>query len=161
MIISNRRKRPGEAGKGPQNSRALFLCLKSLSASNGHAGIIHAVTFVVSIAALFVPVFILVNPSNNLLNPNMIFGAIFKGASPDQIWAASATGGFPGTHFYWQHIFKADSWAMLAVCLGCAVGLLAVVPAVLIQIFKEKQILNACLGTVMAVLIFCALTGVF
>ena len=126
-----------------------------------YAGIIHAVTFVVSIAALFVPVFILVNPSNNLLNPNMIFGAIFKGASPDQIWAASATGGFPGTHFYWQHILKADSWAMLAVCLGCAVGLLAVVPAVLIQIFKEKQILNACLGTVMAALIFCALTGVF
>jgi len=126
-----------------------------------YANVMHWVTLTVSIVALFVPIFILVNPANNILNPNLIFSAVFNGASPNEIWALTDTGTFPGAHFYLQNIFMADSWAMLTINIGCAVGLLAVIPAALIQFFKEKNILNACLGTVMAVLILCALTGVF
>jgi hypothetical protein len=131
------------------------------ASQRAYANVIHWVTLVVSIAALFVPIFVLANPANNVLNPNTIFGAIFNGASPGEIWATSGTGGFPGTHFYLQNILKADSWAMLVVNIGCAVGLFAVVPAVLIQFFKEKDRVSACLGTVMAVLIVCAMTGCF
>ena len=126
-----------------------------------YANVIHWVTLAVSIAALFIPIFVLANSSNNVLNPNMIFGLIFEGTSPNEIWATSSVGGFPGTHFYLQNIFKADSWAMLTVNIGCVVGLFAIVPAVIIQFFKEKSILNACLGCTMAALIVCAVTGVF
>ena len=126
-----------------------------------YANVIHWVTLAVSIAALFIPIFVLADSSNNVLNPNMIFGAIFEGTSPSEIWATSSVGEFPGAHFYLQNIFKADSWAMLTVNIGCAVGLFAIVPAVIIQFFKEKSILNACLGCTMAALIVCAVTGVF
>jgi uncharacterized membrane protein YfcA len=125
-----------------------------------YANIIHWVTIIVSIAALFIPVFVLVNPSNNVLNPNIIFGEIFKGATPEGAWALAENGVFPGTHFYLDYITKTDSWAMLNVNIGCMVGLLAVVPAVLVQIFKEKNILEACLGTAMAALIISAMAGI-
>lgn len=164
VIVSNKKensaKKKGETGK----TAVKLLPVPDIfipASHRAYAGVIHWVTLVVSIAALFVPIFILVNPSNNMINPNLIFSAIFKGASPDQIWAMTDTGRFPGTHFYLQNIFKADSWAMLTVNIGCAVGLLSVIPAVIIQLFKEKDILNACLGIAMAALIICALTGVF
>jgi len=125
-----------------------------------YANIIHWIMLVVSVAALFIPVFVLANPANNILNPNTIFGAIFNGASPSEIWGTSAFGAFPGMKVFSQNLANADSWAMLIVSIGCAVGLFAVIPAVLIQFFKEKERLSACLGTVMIGLIICAMLGV-
>jgi len=125
-----------------------------------YAEIIHWLTIISSIAALFVPVFILVNPKNNILNPNLIFGAIFNGAAPAEIWKLSETGAFPGAHYYLQYITKPDSWAMLAVTLGCSVGLWAVIPAVVYQIFKEKDYFCATAGTILAALIFFSMIGV-
>ena len=161
VILSNRtdrgaQKREMQAPAEPIQAPKIFIP----ASQRAYANVIHWVTLAVSIAALFVPIFVLANPANNVLNPNTIFGAIFNGAAPSEIWATSVTGGFPGTHFYLQNIFRADSWAMLTVNIGCAVGLFAVVPAVLIQFFREKDRVSACLGTVMAALIVCALTGV-
>ena len=165
MIINNKREKTGEEKDEEKTNNTFVKPLPipkiTLPASERvYANIIHIVTLIVSIAALFVPIFVLANPSNNVLDPNIIFGKIFEGATPEQIWAASFTGEFPGVHFYINHFFKTDSWAMLTVNIGCAVGLLAVVPAVLIQYFREKHYFKALLGTVMAALIICALTGV-
>lgn len=165
MIVNNKKEKTGEKKKEKKENRAVVkpLPVPDISiptSERAYANIIHIVTLAVSIAALFVPIFVLANPSNNVLDPNMIFGKIFEGATPGQIWAASSTGAFPGTHFYLNHILKADSWAMLTVNIGCAVGLFGVVPAVLIQIFKERDWFKALLGTAMAALIICALTGV-
>lgn len=125
-----------------------------------YANIIHWTMVVVSVAALLVPVFILANPANNLLNPNTVFNAIFHGASPNEIWGTSAFGVFPGKNVFFQNLTRTDSWAMLIVDIGCAVGLVAVVPAVMIQFLKEKERLSASLGTVMIGLILCAMIGV-
>jgi len=161
VIVSNKKESGTRKKEKQAASEPLSIPKLPVPASQrAYANVIHWVTLTVSIAALFVPIFVLANPANNVLNPNTIFGAIFNGASPSEIWATSSTGGFPGTHFYLQNILSADSWAMLVVNIGCAVGLLAVIPAVLIQFFKEKDRLSACLGTVMAALIVCAMTGV-
>ena len=95
-----------------------------------------------------------------MLNPNTVFGAIFNGADPNEIWGASAFGAFPGMKAFLQNLTKTDSWAMLNVYIGCAVGLVAVVPAVIIQFFRERERLSACLGTVMIVFNNCAMIGV-
>lgn len=125
-----------------------------------YANIVHWTMLFVSVGALFLPVFVLANPANNLLNPNTIFGAVFRGASPNEIWGTSAFGTFPGLNAVFQSLVKTDSWAMLIVSLGCAVGLIAVIPAVMIQIVKEKERMNVVLGTAMIVLIVCAMIGV-
>jgi uncharacterized membrane protein YfcA len=160
-VILNNKKETG-AGKTAKKAAEEAPAIPKLSipaSQTAYANVIHWVTLSVSIAALFVPIFVLVNPANNVLNPNRIFGAIFNGASPEAIWATSISGAFPGTHFYLSNITKADSWAMMTVNIGCAVGLLAVLPAVLIQLLKEKNKLNAALGVAMAGLIICAMTG--
>ncbi|MEA4950256.1 MAG: sulfite exporter TauE/SafE family protein [Petrimonas sp.] len=149
----------------PQNGDTLTKPLSipetSLPASiRVYANITHWIMLVVSVAALFIPVFVLANPANNLLNPNTIFGAIFNGATPNEIWGTSVFGAFPGMNAFILNLTKTDSWAMLIVNIGCAVGLIAVIPAVMIQFFKEKERLSACLGTVMIGLIICAMIGV-
>lgn len=162
VIINNKKDKTGKKKEKVKKTPVKPLPVPELFiplSQRVYANIIHWITLAVSIAALFAPVFILVNPPNNMLNPNTIFSAIFKGAPPDQIWATAGMNGF--SNFYPQNITRADSWAMLAINLGCAAGLFAIVPAALIQLFKERNIFNACLGLIMATLVICALTGVF
>ena len=124
------------------------------------ADVIHWVTLIVSVAALFVPIAILINPANNYLNPNTIFHTIFEGGKAAEIWAQSSTGAFPGAHSYFADISKPDAVAQLIVNIGCAVGLFAIVPAALIQLFKEKERLYSLLGTVFGALVVLAMVGI-
>jgi hypothetical protein len=125
-----------------------------------YANITHWITIVSAMAALFIPVFILSNPGENILNPNVIFGAIFEGASPAKIWELAKTGTFPGAHFYFQYPFSTDGWAMAFMNLGCGVGFFALVPAVLYQALKERDWFCAFSGAFLALLIFLSMTGI-
>jgi hypothetical protein len=49
---------------------------------------------------------------------------------------------------------------MMIVNIGCAVGLVAVIPTVMIQFLKEREKMSAGLGAVMIGLIICAMIGV-
>ena len=120
---------------------------------------VYWVTIFSAIGAFFVPVFILANPANNVLNPNIIFGAIFSGAAPAEVWSHSVTGAFPGAHFYLRHIAQADSWAMLFIAIGCGFGLFGLIPAAVYQIKSEKDWFCAALGIIIALLIFLSAIG--
>ena len=124
-----------------------------------YADTIYWIAIMTAVAALFIPVIILAGPENNVLNPRLVFGAVFNGAPPSEIWALSPDGGFPGAHFYLRFPGKADSWAMFTVNVGCAVGLFGLVPAVFRQALKEKDWVCAILGAVLATLILLSLTG--
>jgi len=123
-------------------------------------GIVYWVTITSAVGALFAPVLILANPSNNVLNPNIVFMAIFEGQSPAEIWGYSVAGTFPGGHFYLNHMAQADSWAMIFIVIGCAFGLIGLIPAIIYQVAKEKDWFCAALGTVIAVLIFLSIIGI-
>lgn len=120
-----------------------------------YANVTHWVTIASAIAALFIPILILANPGNNVLNPNLIFGAIFEGASPEDIWAIG--GGFPGGHFYLENL-TADGIAMMFMNLGCGVGFFALVPAVILHI-RERDWFCAVLGGLLAILICLSMFG--
>ena len=113
-----------------------------------------------AVGAFFAPVFILANPANNVLNPNLIFGAIFAGASPEEVWSLSLTGTFPGAHFYLNHLTKADSWAMIFIAIGCAFGLFGLIPAVIYQVRVERDWFCVCFGACICALIFLSAIGV-
>ncbi len=162
LIISNQKEAPKSTAKDTNTPiEPLLIPKTNLPTSvSVYANIIHWTMLLVSVAALFIPVFVLANPANNMLNPNTIFGAIFNGAAPNEIWGTSAFGTFPGMKVFLQNLTKMDSWAMLNVYTGCAVGLVAVVPAVIIQSLRERERLSAWLGTAMILLIICAMIGV-
>lgn len=125
-----------------------------------YGNIVHWLTILSAIMALFAPIFILVSPSNNILNPNIIFGQIFSGANLETIWAGSALGGLPIGHYYLQNLGAADSWGMIAIAIGCSVGLWGLIPAIVIQIVKERDWLYAVLGTALLALIAFAMFGI-
>ena len=125
-----------------------------------YANVIHWGTILSTVIALFAPLFMLIDQSSNILNPSLIFGAIFNGASVNEIWSMSATGVFPGAHFYLNNIGIAEAWGQIAINIGCAVGLFALVPAIFIQVFKEKNYVQAFLGLLFFALIFFSVIGV-
>jgi hypothetical protein len=110
--------------------------------------------------SLFAPIAILLFPEANILNPNKIFGAIFSGANPQEIWKMSSTGSFPGAHFYLRHLSAPDAWAMIGINLGCSVGLCGLVPALAYQLAKERDWLEIIAGILLALLILFALMGI-
>lgn len=126
-----------------------------------YANVIHVVTIISSVLALFAPLLIMINPSANILNPNRIFQAIISGGKINDIWALASTQTFPGSHYYLWHMNMSDSWAQLAISLGCSVGLWALIPSVALKFFKEKNIKDGILGLVLLLLIALSMMGVF
>ncbi|MDR1625874.1 MAG: hypothetical protein LBT33_04975 [Spirochaetia bacterium] len=124
-----------------------------------YANTVHVITIISALMSLFVPIAILLFPDANVLNPNKIFGAIFSGASPREIWEMSSTGSFPGAHFYLRHVSSPDAWAMIGINLGCSVGLCGLVPALAYQLTKERDWLEITAGALLALLILFALAG--
>lgn len=125
-----------------------------------YADIMHWVTIAVAIASLLIPVFLIAMPQKSILNPNLIFTEIFNGASPEEIWSMSATGGFPGAHLYFSYPSIIDSYAMLVINVGCAVGAFALIPTVIYQIVKEKDWFSAIAGFALLMLITLSMLGI-
>src|SRR5690554_5893761 len=98
--------------------------------------IVKWITITSCIIALIAPVFILVKPANNLMNPNHIFSLIFSGEGSDAIWEKAASG-FPGGHFYLQSFFTGDGFGQFGIALGCSVALWALIPST-IEYFRSK-----------------------
>jgi hypothetical protein len=125
-----------------------------------YAQTVHVLTIVSAVVSLFVPIFILAFSNVNILNPNRIFAAIFSGANPKEIWATASTGFPPGAHFYLRFPHAPDAWAMAGINLGCSVGLWGLLPAISCQAVKEKNYFEAVAGLILALLIFCSMTGI-
>ena len=136
------------------------LNVPALAASHRvYANLVHWITIFSGLTAMIVPVFIMLFPDNNVLNPNLIFGAIFEGAKPAEIWSVSPAGSYPGAYYFMNFLSSPDSYAQLAIVTGCSVGLLATFPAAILQLTKEKDYLYGMLGVVFSVLILLSMTG--
>ena len=122
--------------------------------------VVYWIIIVCAAAMLILPAIILAAPDANMLHPNIIFGEIFAGASPRQIWSRSAAGDFPGAHFYIGNLNLADGWAMLFMNIGCGVGFFGLAAAVIYQITKEKDWFCAILGAALSAMILLSATGV-
>ena len=122
--------------------------------------VIHWITIICCLITLFAPVLILVFPHSNLLNPTLIFDAIFEGKKPAEIWAAAGVPFKSGD--FWKlflgNIFTPDGLATLGVTLGCSVTLWALIPA-LWQFIKKKEYFYVCVSLFVMALITLAMSG--
>ena len=102
--------------------------------------IVHWITIASCLIALIAPVFILLLPDKNLLNPTLLFNAIFEGKRAAEIWEAAGVsfqdGGF--WKLFFGNFFTPDGIAAFAVALGCSVTLWALIPAAW-QFGKKKN----------------------
>jgi hypothetical protein len=124
-----------------------------------YASIVHWITIAAAVLALFAPLIIVAWPERNVLEPGAALTAIFNGAAPEQIWALSASGVFPGAHYYFDYPLCGDSLAQMIIVLGCSVGVWALIPAAILQFTREKDWFYATVGSILAALMLLAMLG--
>ena len=135
--------------------------MPEINKSQLHYGVVaHWVSFASCLIALAAPVLILLFPGHSPSNPNLIFGALFEGKRPAEIWAAAGAP-FESTGF-WKlflgNFFTPDGIATLSVALGCSVTLWALIPA-LWQFIKKKEYFYVCVSLFVMALITLAMSG--
>lgn len=122
--------------------------------------IIYWITIFACVICMVGPAISVAAPERNVLNPYLLFDAIFEGKNAGQVWQ-EVGGGFPGGHFYLerQYFGYGDAITQLGLALGCAsafFGLLAAAAAYA----SEKYWLYVILALWVATLVFLSLTGV-
>ena len=123
--------------------------------------IVHYVTIVSCLIALLSPVLIMIFRSSNILNPNLVFDAIFDGKKYDEIWRI-ANVSFDQIGFWnllAHNFYKPDGFAYVGIVLGCSVALWGLIPAAIINL-RKKQILFGCICIFVATLIVLAMSGI-
>jgi len=122
--------------------------------------VVHWIAIVSCLISLAAQVFILMFPHRNLLNPNLIFNAIFSGKRPAEIWEAGGvpfkSGDFWGLFF--GNFFTPDGIAAFGLVLGCSVTLWALIPA-LWQFIKKKEYIYVFISLFVMALIVLAMSG--
>jgi hypothetical protein len=120
----------------------------------------HWITIVSCLITLIAPIFILLFPYSNLLNPALVFNAIFEGMKPAEIWEAAGVPFKSGA--FWKlflgNLFSPDGFATFGIALGCSVTLWALIPAFW-QFIKKKDYFYACVALFVAALIALAMSG--
>ena len=96
-----------------------------------YGGVMYAIGFISCMIALLAPLLILLFPHSNILNPNLVFGAIFSGQSPAEIWMTAGVDFRQGN--FWRllrdNLFTPDGFAIFGIALGCSSAFLALCTA--------------------------------
>lgn len=113
-----------------------------------------------AIACMIGPMIALLDVDHNMANPHYLYGAIFSGKSPEQLWAGLTAGReFPGGHFWIQNFTMGDGFTQFGLALG---GFVAG-PALVMSAFafvKEKKPLWVALSLWVAFMIAVSAIGV-
>jgi hypothetical protein len=122
--------------------------------------VVHWITIVSCLISLIAPVFILLFPHSNLLNPTLIFDAIFEGKKSAEIWEAAGVPFKSGDFWklFMNGFFTPDGIATFGVTLGCSVTLWAFIPAVW-QFAKNKKYFYVFVSIFVMALIVLAMSG--
>ena len=110
--------------------------------------------------SLIAPVFILIFPHSNQLNPNLVFNAIFEGKTPAEIWEAAGVIYQSGDFWkrFFGNFFTPDGIASVGVLLGCSVTFWALIPAIW-QFMKKKEYFYVGVSLFIMALIAFAMSG--
>ena len=122
--------------------------------------VVHWTTIISCLISLIAPVLILMFPDKNLLNPTLLYNAIFEGKNPAEIWEAAGLPFRSGDFWkiFTNSFFTPDGFATFGLILGCSVTLWALIPAIW-QFIKKKDYFYVCVSLFVAALILLAMSG--
>lgn len=121
--------------------------------------LVYWITILSAIIVTVAPILAMLFTKNNIMNPNYTFGAIFAGKKIADVWALSKTGGFPGGHFYLQHLTTGDGLTQLGLVLGCCVALPGLIGAMFCYA-REKSYGFVALSLWVGALVACSAIGI-
>ena len=127
-------------------------------AQTTYGAIVYWVTILSCIICMVGPVISVAAPENNVLNPYMLFNAIFEGKDAQTIWK-EVGGEFPGGHFYLKNFTYGDGFTQFGLALGCSVALWALLASA-VAYAKEKIYLYVILSIWVAALVALSMIGI-
>ena len=126
-----------------------------------YSRIIYTLSIVAAVICTLAPILAIALPERNILNPQFLFSSIWKGASPGTVWHTAGSG-FPGGHFWLNHITFGDGIIQFGVALAgsCAgIALLGAAIAYLKQ--KPRNYFWVLVSLVICAMIFLAAVGIY
>lgn len=87
-----------------------------------YGSVVYWVTIIAAMISAAGPTLAMLRPDKTIMNPHLLFAAIWKGEKVDTIWELAA-GGFPGGHFYLEHFFAGDGFTQFGIVLGSSAAL--------------------------------------
>ncbi len=127
-------------------------------AQTTYGAIVYWVTILSCIICMIGPVISVANPENNILNPYLLFNAIFEGKDAQTVWK-EVGGEFPGGHFYLKYFTYGDGFTQLGLALGCSVALWALIVSAFAYA-SEKIYLYVFLALWVAALVVLSMVGI-
>jgi hypothetical protein len=116
---------------------------------------------VAGIICIVAPVLSIAFRQRNLLDPQFLFSTIWQGANPDKVWQTAGSG-FPGGHFWINHLAYGDGLIQLGVVLaGSSAGLALLGTAIAFLKQKPRSYGWALLSLVICILIFLSAIGLY
>ena len=122
--------------------------------------VVHWLTIISCLIALVSPLLILSFSRADLLNPNLVFGAIFDGQKPAEIWESSGMQYVPGDFWrvYIRNLLRPDGLATSGIVLGFSITLLGLIPAVWV-FAKKREYIYVGISVFIMALIILAMSG--
>ncbi len=121
--------------------------------------IVYWVTIGAAIICSIGPLVAMLDPGDNVVNPYFLFASIFAGKTAPEVWAQAA-GGFPGGHFYFNHLTTGDGFTQFGLALGCSVALWGLVAVSFVYLLKERSVLYGVLSLWVAALVLLSAIGI-
>jgi hypothetical protein len=123
--------------------------------------IMYWLSIVAAVICIFAPVLSVAFPENNVLDPQFLFSTIWEGAKPDTVWQA-ANSGFPGGHFWMNHMTYGDGITQFGIVLGgCCAGVALFGTAIAYLKQKPKSYGWALLSIIISMMVFLAAIGIY
>ena len=91
-----------------------------------YGAIIYWLCIVAAVICTVGPVLAISFPRANVMDPHFLFYSIWKGGSPGEVWQEVADG-FPGAHFWLDHLDTFDGLIQLGLVIGCSSAFFALV----------------------------------
>jgi hypothetical protein len=88
---------------------------------------VYGLSVIAAMICTLAPILVIALPGRNLMDPHLLFSAIWAGEKPSAIWK-SLGGHLPAVHFWVHELGNGDSLIQLGLEIGCCsagVGLLA------------------------------------
>jgi len=94
--------------------------------------IVYWITFVCCLICFIGPMFSMLFPENNAMNPYFTYALVFEGMTGSEIWIA-LYGDWPWFHkVWWQNFFTGDGFTMFGIAVGTTVALWALIPTMFV-----------------------------
>ena len=121
--------------------------------------IVYWITFTSCLICFVGPMFSMIWPDKNAMNPYFTYALVFEGMTGSEIWM-TLYGDWPWFHsVWWNNFFTGDGFTMFGITLGTTVAVWALIPTMFV-FAKNKQPQYVIFSLIVVFMVIFAASGI-